>query len=221
MKVVTFAQSKGGAGKTTLVHNVSVYAASVNRGVLLADLDPQQSLAKLWDLRGELINPRLVKNVTKVAQSVSLLESAGYDKEFMLVDTPGSFIPVMRDAIEAADVVVLPTRPNPVDLKAAADAIALVEQAGKMPVTVFVLTQTEKGELLETAKKFLAVYQRPVITMPKRVEYPRSQDTGRAGCENSKDCRTDIRKVWDAITDITTTAHTGAREHSNVAATRH
>jgi chromosome partitioning protein len=200
MKVIVFAASKGGVGKTTLLFNVATYAADAGRGVLIADLDPQGSLRELWTLRNELVNPRLVSKVGKVAESVALLASAGYDKEFIFVDTPGSLFPVIRDGVSAADLVVLPTRPNPVDLRAQDDVINVVEDERKLRQALFVLNQTEKGDLLEKAKAYLAPRARhPVAVVPKRTEYARSAGTDKAAWEVSKDAKADIKRLWEAM----------------------
>ena len=132
MKVIIFAASKGGASKTTLLFNLATYAAAQGHGVLMGDLDPQGSLRNLWELRNELVNPRLVKMAKTVGETANVIASAGYDKDFMLVDTPGSIFPIIRDAVAAADVVVLPTRPNPVDLRAQEDVVGMVEGERKL-----------------------------------------------------------------------------------------
>ncbi len=204
MKIVSFVASKGGAAKTTLLHNLATYVADVaGLGVLIADRDPQGSLRDLWERRGNMINPRLVSQIeTSVAATAQVITSAGYGKDFLMVDTPGSIIPIMRDAIEAADVIVLPTRPNPVDLRAQEDVIKLVVSAGKLQRAVFVLTQAEKGDLLDEADKFLSVYNRPVLRMPKRVEYARAQKDGHAGWESAKPAKKDMATIWLAISEI-------------------
>jgi cellulose biosynthesis protein BcsQ len=59
---VAFANTKGGCAKTTLIANLGVRAASDGANVALLDYDPQQSLARWWELRGDqLFNPRLIK----------------------------------------------------------------------------------------------------------------------------------------------------------------
>jgi chromosome partitioning protein len=222
MKVISYVASKGGAAKTTLVHNLATYVADVvGRGVLIVDRDPQKSLKDLWERRGVLINPRHVANVEKVADTVGTLMSAGYGKDYMMVDTPGSIIPIMRDAIEAADVVVMPTRPNPVDLRAQEDVIKLVTAAGKMDQAVFVLTQVEKGELADEAEKYLAMYHRPILRMPKRNEYASAQKDGRAGWEIKPAAKKDLSTIWEAITAILRDTTDGqSKEASNATADR-
>jgi len=43
-KVITVAQQKGGAGKTTLVAHLAVALADKGQSVAAVDIDPQQSL---------------------------------------------------------------------------------------------------------------------------------------------------------------------------------
>jgi chromosome partitioning protein len=242
MKVVVFAASKGGVGKTTLVHNVATYAANrAERSVLIADLDPQKSLKELWTLRNELINPRLASNLTRpISESVALLSSVGYDKEFLFIDTPGSVFPIIRDAVAAADLVVLPTRPNPIDLRAQEDVTNIVEEEGKLRKTLFVLTQTEyekppksekpsKGKksarakppgkipLVETARQFLAARaHHPIITIAKRIEFARAAQTGKAGWELDKECEADIKSLWDAMLAVLATPAAKEKELADV-----
>src|SRR5262245_54567894 len=102
MKVIVFAATKGGTGKTTLTWNVALEAAKRHQ-VFIADLDPQGSLRAMYEKRGELVNPRLLLNMRDVTQSVSLLKESGYEREFMFVDTPGSMATTIRNAVLAAD----------------------------------------------------------------------------------------------------------------------
>ena len=52
MKVIVFANQKGGAGKTTLTGHLAVQAEQEGLGpVALMDSDPQGSLAEWWNER--------------------------------------------------------------------------------------------------------------------------------------------------------------------------
>ena len=52
-KVITVAQQKGGAGKTTLAAHLAVAYTAMGRSVAAVDIDPQQSLSMWYRLRGE------------------------------------------------------------------------------------------------------------------------------------------------------------------------
>ena len=50
---ITFAQQKGGAGKTTVLAHLAAAWAGAGRRVALIDLDPQQSLTRWAGLRAD------------------------------------------------------------------------------------------------------------------------------------------------------------------------
>lgn len=52
-KVITFAQQKGGAGKTTMLAHLAASWAEAGRSVALIDLDPQKSLTRWAELRAD------------------------------------------------------------------------------------------------------------------------------------------------------------------------
>jgi chromosome partitioning protein len=221
MQVIVFVASKGGASKTTLLFNLATYAANLGRGVLIADLDPQASLKEMWNLRGELTNPRLVSklNPTAIEHGIELITSAGYGKDFILIDTPGSTIPIIRSAVSAADLVVMPTRPNPVDLRAMEDVINVVEEQGKLAKSLLVLAQTENPALTKTAKEFLMPRaSRPILLMPKHVEYARAAATGKAGWELSAKCKKEIKEIWESVLEALNEQK--AKEQINVTRSR-
>ncbi len=201
MKVVVFAATKGGVAKTTLCYNVALMAAERSK-VFVADLDPQASLTDIWSRREELVNPRLITDVESVAKSVRLLTQAGYDREYIFVDTPGSLMPVITEAIEAADLIVLPTQPSPLDLHAQDAVAARIEKLGLRHKTMFVLTRTSAKADTDKAKQYLQLRTSlPILTMAERADYKRAAERGDAGWEPSsnKDARAEIKKLWDAM----------------------
>ena len=136
MKVIVFASSKGGVGKTTLAFNVGIHAARAGAGVQLADVDPQKSLLDVCLRRRdmhELIadNPMILENVDTIARTVADLEASGYARDYLIVDTPGSSMGILREAIAAADVVVVPLQPSPFDYMAQEDVSRLIKALGE------------------------------------------------------------------------------------------
>ncbi len=201
MKVIVFAATKGGVGKTTLCYNVAL-AAAANHQVFLADLDPQKSLQDVWGRRDEMVNPRLITDIESVGKSVKLLTSAGYDREFMFVDTPGSMMPLITDAISAADLIVLPTQPSPLDLHAQDAVAARIEKMGLRDRMMFVLTRTSNKADIAKAKDYLSMRTTlPILTIAERADYKRAAEKGQASWEVSKnkEAKAEIKKLWDAM----------------------
>lgn len=202
MKTIVFASTKGGAGKTTLAFNVAIEASRKHQ-VLMADLDAQRSLKRMWEKRGDMLNPRIVSNVQNLAQSIKLLSEAGYDKEYMIADTPGSMMPVIRDAIAAADLVVLTIQPSPMDWAAQEALCDLIDSMGMRSRTLVVVNRAEgKSDLVDRTKEFFEMRTPfPISVVKHRVDYARGVETGKAGFEVSgnKESAKEIRDLWDAI----------------------
>jgi len=200
MKVIVFAATKGGTGKTTLAWNTALHAAQREK-VLIGDLDPQKSLTELWGKRGEPSNPRLVSNIETVGGSVRLLKEAGYERDYLIVDLPGSIIPIIRDALSTADLVVLPVQPSPMDLLSQEAMFDLVDDMGLGDRTMFVLNRVQgRSDLYKKAMEFLKVRTGLDVPVVKnRADYARAAWSGKGGCDLNKQCRAEIATLWAAI----------------------
>lgn len=230
MQVVVFASSKGGVGKTTLAFNSAIHAARLGVGVQLADRDPQRSLMDLCRRRRdtpELVadNPQLLDNIDTVASTAQLLNDLHYGRDFLLVDTPGSMMEILREAIAAADVVVLPLRPSPLDVLAQEAVADMVGAMGKRERTLFVVNMADaRSPLVADALKAIRPLSpnRPV-TIAQRTDYARAAITARAGVEINRDAAAEIAELWKAITRIARTDDDGKdvhRRHGNVGKVR-
>jgi chromosome partitioning protein len=204
MKTIVFAGTKGGIMKTTLAYNVALMAAQKHQ-VFMADMDPQGSLKAILDRRNEMINPRLIHSIENLAQTARLLSQAGYDRPFMFVDTPGSLMHIITDALSAADLIVLPAQPSKLDLEAQEAIAARVERMGLRDRTMFVLTRTSVKAETEKALAYLrsgtirSPY--PILTIGDRVDYQRGVETGQAAWEVGKkaEIKKEIGALWQAI----------------------
>lgn len=202
MKAVVFAASKGGTGKSTLCFNVAVEASKKHQ-VFLADLDPQQSLKRMWDSRSDLLNPRLVTKVSDLGQSVKLLTEAGYDREYMFVDTPGSFLDLIGRTTAAADLIVAPVQPSPVDWPAQQALCDMIVAAGMRDRLLVVISRAEgSADLTERTKEYFGIYtQFPMPIIKNRMDYKKGAENGRAAFEvaGNKEAAKEIRDLFDAI----------------------
>src|SRR5262245_50686760 len=211
MKVIVFASSKGGVGKTTLCFNTAIVAAR-SKGVLAADLDPQRSLLDLCRRRRDVpelsgddpINPMILDNAETVTNAVSVLTETGYARDALLVDTPGSFMDIIRDAIANADCVVVPLQPSPMDVLASDPVLEMAAKLGKRDRTLLVLNRVDVRTALPDAmhKHLKPLSPHPVVKIAQRVDYARAVITARAGAELNKAAAAEIAGLWRNIEDV-------------------
>lgn len=114
-RVLAVINQKGGTGKTTLAVNLA--GGLIRRGrTRLLDADPQAS-ATQWASLAEAPGQG-VPEVQPVAESVvDALERTREDAEYVVVDCPPHFDPdAARALMGAADTVLIPVLPSPMDL---------------------------------------------------------------------------------------------------------
>jgi chromosome partitioning protein len=204
VKIIVFAATKGGTGKTTLAYNAGMYAARKHQ-ILFADLDPQASLTELWGRRGELFNPQIVKNVTSVAAAVRRLTDTGYARDYMIIDTPGSHVPIIRDAVANADAVVLPVQPTALDLFGQDAAFDIVRSEGKLERAVLVLNRID-ARSKELPNRIEGLLQSqlgvPIIRIAQRAAYAKAGAQAKTGVEINESAAAEIGRLWRKIQGV-------------------
>lgn len=128
-RILTVAQQKGGSGKTTLAAHLAVALASHSgEPVAILDVDPQGSLGTWFEAREDSLGEEATGLEFRTAsgwgarrEARSLARSHGY----VVVDTPPKTDTDAKPAIDAADFVIVPVQPTPVDLWATSQTIDL------------------------------------------------------------------------------------------------
>ena len=139
MKTIVIAAQKGGAGKTTLARNLAVAASQDGRAVLCLDLDPQGSLRAWWEGR-DADGPSMLDRDPAPDVLRATLNAAQAQFDLCIIDTPPAAPEWLAEALGAADLVLIPVRPSPDDLRAVGATIAAVN-AARVPFA-FALSQT-------------------------------------------------------------------------------
>lgn len=179
MRVILVHSPKGGSGKTTVSRELAVAAILAGQRAALIDLDPQGTLTG-WFGRRQAETPLLLS--VPAGFDVSGLRDTNLDE--LLVDTPPGRPPFLDSLIRQADVVLVPVRPSPDDLLAAATVAEDLSTLGH-PAWAFVLTQTlTRSRLADGALRQLAGLGRVApVSLGFRSDYPTAAVTGTASVE--------------------------------------
>lgn len=151
-KVITIAQQKGGAGKTTMAAHIAVALSQKGNRVAVIDIDPQGSLSYWHKIRedkfGEGYTGLTFSALSgwRIGSEVARLSKA---QDFIIIDSPPHTETEARTAIRAADLLIVPVQPSPTDLWATKATLDLAK-AEKVPVRV-VLNRVSANSKLATA----------------------------------------------------------------------
>jgi chromosome partitioning protein len=200
MQVVTLASRKGGSGKTTLAGQLAVEAERRGDGpVALADLDPQGSLADWWNARTADTPVFAQTSAIRLADDVQLLRESGI--KLLVIDTPPALNDSIRLAVGLSDLVVIPARPSPHDLRSVGATVELVEQLGK-PLIFVINSATQRARITVETVSLLSQHGplAPAI-VHHRVDFASSMIDGRSVMELSEASRAsdEIAKLWEYL----------------------
>ena len=200
MRVMIFASQKGGSGKTTLAGHVAVQAERAGAGpVALIDTDPQGSLSEWWNLR-QAERPYFVgTNFPRLLTDLQKLHADGV--RLVIVDTSAAIAMAIRDVAVFADLVVIPVRPSPHDLRSVGATVSLVEDAGK-PLVFVINGAIERARITSDAAIALSRHGSVApVTVHNRVNFATSMIDGRTVMETDEHCRSaeEIAGLWDYL----------------------
>jgi chromosome partitioning protein len=206
MRVIVVASQKGGVGKTTVTAHLAVHASMVGQGpAVLVDTDPQGSLSEWWDARKdehERNEDALALAMTKLDDlPIRLAELRRNGAAVAIIDTPPAITASIKQVIEIADLVVIPARPSPHDLRAIAATVNLARGAGK-PFLFVVNGAAPRANITAEAVAALSEHGRvaPVI-LYQRTDFAASMIDGRTVMETNATGRSaqEIAELWRCV----------------------
>jgi chromosome partitioning protein len=201
MRTIAFVTQKGGAGKSTLASNISVAAKNAGERVFVIDLDPLQSLVKWSKLRGQ--GEIAVEHIpaTKLAKALEALEKKGIT--LVVIDAPGEDSENLAAAIRAADLCVIPARPNVFDLWASEVTRAKVKEAGKEYIVLLnqIPPAQQSARVEQGAKALQAMGGLLAPMVSARVDYQEAarHGLGVAELHPSSVAAEEMRELWASV----------------------
>ena len=197
MHVLVLASQKGGTGKTTLSGHLAVEAQNAGVGpVALIDTDPQGSLSHWWNARAAP-EPLFVKvGPFELGKALEHLTRSGI--RLAVIDTPPAITESISYVIGHADLVILPTRPSPHDLRAVGATVDIANRHRK-PVLFVVNEATQRARI--TGETAVALSQHGTVapvTIHHRVDFAASMVDGRTVGEVTAESASakEIQKLW-------------------------
>jgi len=176
-KVITVAQHKGGAGKTTLAAQLAAALDQAGAKVMTLDVDPQGSLTQWQATRAEKLGRKnkighLQLQGWKVMRELNRMI---HENEFVIIDTPPHAESEASIAIRNADLVLLPIQPSPLDIWASGPTLQLVLQE-KRPLQLVLNRVPPRARLNDVIMNKLDKMQIQVArqTLGNRVAYSAS-----------------------------------------------
>ena len=187
MKVLTIVSQKGGVGKTTLATALAAFSAAKKKRTVLVDLDPQASATFWADIRRRTDFASTALPATRLPPTLDALREEGCD--LVIVDTPPNARDIAFQAIEHADLVLIPTKAWVLDMMAMTRTIELVRQYDKRAVVVLTFARENRPETRDAlaALEALGSVVCPV-RIGDRVAFARAQSDGRTPQEFEPDC---------------------------------
>jgi chromosome partitioning protein len=182
MQTIVVNSQKGGSGKTTLCAHLAVQATRQGAGeVFLLDTDPQGTLTT-WHEKREAEVPRRVElPFHDIDRGLGVLRDRGV--AYCFIDTAPSRTGETAVLFKLADLVLVPIRPSPSDLWAAAATVDLVKRHG-IPF-LFILNQIKASANI-TAQAAAALSHHGAVAetfIADRVPYAQAMTDGRTAIE--------------------------------------
>jgi chromosome partitioning protein len=138
-RVITIAQRKGGAGKTTLAAQLAVAWAKTGARVAMLDIDPQGSLAGWVGLRRTRLGDAGIGFEFAALpgwRAEQWIGEHARDADFVVIDSPPHVETEARIAVRAAGLVLVPVQPSPLDLWATEATLAMTKNERRTALAV-------------------------------------------------------------------------------------
>lgn len=158
MYVITFANPKGGSGKTTSAMLLAEQIALSGGRVAILDLDPNANILAWSETRkteGRDV-PFKVYARPQAEETVEMIDSLSDSVDYLIVDLEGSKDQIVTFALSRTDLCVIPMDGSPMEARQAASAVRLVQTTSNMirtPIGYILLFTRTNAAFLSTDER--------------------------------------------------------------------
>ena len=155
--IVTIAQQKGGAGKTTVAVQLATALRQAGRSVAVVDIDPQASLTGWMRMREHEARDAAEIRFSMVGgwRLGVELDRLKSEVDWIVVDSPPHAESDAKGAIKAADLVLVPCQPSPLDIWASKGTLDIAINDGK-PASLVLNRVPARGRSVDEALQSIA-----------------------------------------------------------------
>ncbi len=174
--ITVIANLKGGSGKSTIAFNLAIWLEKNGVQVTGYDLDPQCTFSDLAMLRAEMgYSPALSIQSVRAVLREQLMSHAGKE---VLVDVGAANMAAMKEAMSAADRILIPVPPSQPDVWATQRFLHIVgpelesvKLNGRQRTIAFVNRADTNKSIRETSETEEALRMLPAIdeVLPQRL----------------------------------------------------
>lgn len=129
--VISTANPKGGAGKSTSTLVIATTLAAQGASVCIIDADPNQPIVD-WKNNGDSKSTITVVGDAREDSILSVIDEVASTHQFVFVDLEGTASLLVSRAIAFSDFVIIPIQASSLDVKQAARAIQQVRNEEKI-----------------------------------------------------------------------------------------
>jgi chromosome partitioning protein len=201
MKAIAIAQQKGGVSKSTVAIHLAGEAARDGLTSFILELDKQGTASAWYAQRGAGKPPEVLK-IESGSLGQHLRALRGLSVDLVILDLPGAHSPAVTPAIKAADFVLIPARPNEIDIAASAETLSAAHRLEKPYAYVLTLTEPAGGKTKE-ARDALIEAGHPIAEgeISRRQVFVDAVASGKTAFEIEPKGKgaAEIRKLWTWI----------------------
>jgi chromosome partitioning protein len=147
---IAVVSTKGGSGKTTVACCLAGELSRRGRTVTLIDADPVGGMS-LWHAAGGPLNA--LPLLTDPTEAVTTTAAQAARRSTVIIDTAGAATSTLVAALEAADVVLVPTRPSAGDAVRALETVGMARKVAqarrrRIPIKVLLVGATPHSSVV-------------------------------------------------------------------------